>query len=49
MDSAHLEQIYLQKPGARLTTWKWLAGGESGKPKRQGLLNSLATFWPSAE
>ncbi len=26
MDSAHLEQVYLQKPGARLTTWKWLAG-----------------------
>jgi hypothetical protein len=26
MDNAHLEQIYLQKPGARLTTWKWLAG-----------------------
>jgi hypothetical protein len=25
MDNAHLEQIYLQKPGARLTTWKWLA------------------------
>ncbi len=26
VDNAHLEQIYLQKPGARLTTWKWLAG-----------------------
>jgi hypothetical protein len=26
MDNAHLEQTYLQKPGARLTTWKWLAG-----------------------
>lgn len=26
MDNVHLEQIYLQKPGARLTTWKWLAG-----------------------
>ncbi len=26
MDTVHLEQIYLQKPGARLTTWKWLAG-----------------------
>src|SRR2546423_14958970 len=26
MDNAHLEQIYLQKPGTRLTTWKWLAG-----------------------
>ncbi|MGB7926408.1 MAG: hypothetical protein WCF57_24415 [Pyrinomonadaceae bacterium] len=26
MDYAHLEQIYLQKPGARMTTWKWFAG-----------------------
>ncbi len=26
MDNAHLEQVYLQKPGARLTTWKWFAG-----------------------
>lgn len=26
VDSAHLEQIYLQKPGVRLTTWKWFAG-----------------------
>jgi hypothetical protein len=25
MDYAHLEQIYLQKPGARMTTWKWFA------------------------
>lgn len=25
-DYAHLEQIYLQKPGARMTTWKWFAG-----------------------
>jgi hypothetical protein len=26
MDHIHLEQIYLQKPGSRLTTWKWYAG-----------------------
>jgi hypothetical protein len=26
MDNAYLEQVYLQKPGARLTTWKWFAG-----------------------
>lgn len=26
MDYAHLEQIYLQKPGSRMTTWKWFAG-----------------------
>jgi hypothetical protein len=26
MDYAHLEQIYLQKPDARMTTWKWFAG-----------------------
>lgn len=26
MDNTHLEQVYLQKPGARLTTWKWFAG-----------------------
>lgn len=25
-DYAHLEQIYLQKPGTRMTTWKWFAG-----------------------
>lgn len=26
MDNVYLDHIYLQKPGARLTTWKWLAG-----------------------
>jgi hypothetical protein len=26
MDHIHLDQIYLQKPGSRLTTWKWYAG-----------------------
>jgi len=26
MDHIHLDQIYLQKPGSRLTTWKWNAG-----------------------
>jgi hypothetical protein len=26
MDHIHLDQIYLQKPGSHLTTWKWYAG-----------------------
>lgn len=25
-DKIHLDQLYLQKPGSRLTTWKWLTG-----------------------
>jgi hypothetical protein len=25
-DKIYLDQIYLQKPGSRLTTWKWLTG-----------------------
>ena len=26
MDHIHLDEIYLQKPGSRLTTWKWQTG-----------------------
>ncbi|MFY9556145.1 MAG: hypothetical protein WAV47_15645, partial [Blastocatellia bacterium] len=26
MDHVHLDEIYLQKPGSRLTTWKWHTG-----------------------
>jgi hypothetical protein len=26
MDDVHLDEIYLQKPGSRLTTWKWQTG-----------------------
>jgi len=26
MDHIHLDEIYLQKPGSRLTTWKWKTG-----------------------
>lgn len=26
MDHVHLDEIYLQKPGSRLTTWKWQTG-----------------------
>jgi hypothetical protein len=26
MDHIHLDQIYLQQPGSRLTTWKWYTG-----------------------
>lgn len=25
-DKIHLDQLYLQKPGSRLTTWKWFTG-----------------------
>jgi hypothetical protein len=25
-DKIHFDQLYLQKPGSRLTTWKWLTG-----------------------
>lgn len=25
-DSIHTDQLYLQKPGSRLTTWRWLTG-----------------------
>lgn len=25
-DTIHLDQIYLQKPGSRMTTWRWYAG-----------------------